>query len=204
MKQMDVLSRRHEHTGAWFLESSEFQSWMNGSPGRLWCPGIPGAGKTVLASILVEYLKTIYQNGNAAVLCVFCNHADQEQQNCIDLVTSLLAQLMRTKGVTKELRVLYQSHLAFATRPGLKEISGLLQSVIQNFARVFIVIDALDESPETTRDSFVGEIEKLRTFSHLLVTSREGSPLPTTLHDAIHLNIHASDTDLESFIRSKT
>lgn len=48
-KQRDIASKRHEGTGKWFLVSEKFTAWLNGSADSvLWCPGEPGAGKTVV------------------------------------------------------------------------------------------------------------------------------------------------------------
>lgn len=140
-KQNDVLSRRHEKTGAWFLNSSEFVNWVAGPARMLWCPGIPGAGKTVIASVSVDHLQTIFKDEDAAVLCIFCSYADQAHQTSVDLVASILEQMVQTKGVTDEIRALHRRHQTRTTRPGLKELSDLLQSVIQSFPKVFIVID---------------------------------------------------------------
>ena len=52
-RQRDVASKRHEGTGEWFLVSERFTAWLSGSAGSvLWCPGEPGAGKTVIAYVL--------------------------------------------------------------------------------------------------------------------------------------------------------
>ena len=48
------LRLRHPGTGLWLTESGEFKSWLTSSPARLWCYGIPGAGKTVLASSIIQ------------------------------------------------------------------------------------------------------------------------------------------------------
>ncbi|KAF9639931.1 hypothetical protein BFW01_g11737 [Lasiodiplodia theobromae] len=48
-KQQDHLRRRQEGTGTWFLNEPLFQGWLLGHPSVLWCPGIPAAGKTILA-----------------------------------------------------------------------------------------------------------------------------------------------------------
>ena len=48
-KQRDIASKRHEGTGKWFLVSEKFTAWLSGSADNvLWCPGEPGAGKTVI------------------------------------------------------------------------------------------------------------------------------------------------------------
>lgn len=39
-KQNDALSRREEGTGQWFLETTEFRSWLDTAGKVLWCPGI--------------------------------------------------------------------------------------------------------------------------------------------------------------------
>ena len=199
-KQNDVLSRRHERTGVWFLNSTEFQNWVAGPARMFWCPGIPGAGKTVLASLAVDHLQTSFKNENVAVLCVFCSYTNQGHQTSVDLVASLLKQVLRTTGVTDEIRRLCQD---YQTRPGLDKLSSLLQSVI-TLLKVFIVIDGLDECPQTTRDTFVGEIQKLGSSAHLLITSRHSISIAPNFPDAMHLELHASDTDLEAYIRSKT
>lgn len=38
-RQSDVLGKRLEGTGKWFLEHPQFRRWMDGDIARLWCPG---------------------------------------------------------------------------------------------------------------------------------------------------------------------
>ena len=38
-KQRDVLNKRLEGTGKWFLEDPQFRRWMDGDTTTLWCPG---------------------------------------------------------------------------------------------------------------------------------------------------------------------
>ncbi len=202
-KKNDVLSRRHEQTGAWFLNSTTFKEWLAGPARTLWCPGIPGSGKTVLAALAVDYLRTVFKDENTAVVCVFCSYADLGNQKSDDLVASVLEQLVRSKGVTNALRMLYQQHQRQRTHLGPKELAKLLNTVMGCFGKVFIVIDALDECPETTRNSVLVEIYKLENLPHLLITSRHSISIANICHDAVHLEIQASDTDLEIYVRSK-
>ncbi|OXV08527.1 hypothetical protein Egran_03710, partial [Elaphomyces granulatus] len=48
----EVLSTRQTGTGTWFINKEEFQTWLHNEKQLLYCPGIPGAGKTVLASMV--------------------------------------------------------------------------------------------------------------------------------------------------------
>lgn len=65
----------------------------------LFCPGMPGAGKSVLTSISVEHIKTLALEIKVlAVVYVFCDHVDVEHQRSIDVVASIPEQLLQTTG----------------------------------------------------------------------------------------------------------
>jgi hypothetical protein len=61
-QQNDYLTRRQPGTGQWLLDSAEYQIWVPTSQQTLFCPGIPGAGKTILTSIVIDHLSTRFQN----------------------------------------------------------------------------------------------------------------------------------------------
>ncbi|KAJ7431865.1 hypothetical protein FB451DRAFT_409316 [Mycena latifolia] len=56
-RQADVFRAWQPGTGEWLLSDATFKNWTLGTRGVLWCRGIPGAGKTVLASVVVNYLR---------------------------------------------------------------------------------------------------------------------------------------------------
>ncbi|KAK5056660.1 hypothetical protein LTR84_012192 [Exophiala bonariae] len=47
--QDDTLRRRHKDTGGWVFDALEFRTWIDSPGNMLWCPGVAGAGKTVIA-----------------------------------------------------------------------------------------------------------------------------------------------------------
>lgn len=55
-EQQDVISKRQPGTGQNLLGSVEFQTWCGAANQSLVCPGIPGAGKTMLTAIFIEHL----------------------------------------------------------------------------------------------------------------------------------------------------
>jgi hypothetical protein len=61
-QQNDLITKRQEGTGKWLLNSEEFQAWLDTSNRTLFCPGIPGAGKTMITCIVVDYLRTRFHN----------------------------------------------------------------------------------------------------------------------------------------------
>ncbi|KAJ7483680.1 hypothetical protein FB451DRAFT_976648, partial [Mycena latifolia] len=48
-RQADVFGALQSGTGEWLLGEAGFQEWESGSGKVLFCRGIPGAGKTILA-----------------------------------------------------------------------------------------------------------------------------------------------------------
>ncbi|KAF7320585.1 NACHT and ankyrin domain protein [Mycena chlorophos] len=48
-QQQEISQTRHQDTGLWLLQNPNFTRWKSGAFRILWCSGIPGAGKTVLA-----------------------------------------------------------------------------------------------------------------------------------------------------------
>ncbi|THX46709.1 Pfs, NACHT and ankyrin domain protein [Aureobasidium pullulans] len=50
----EALEKRHDGTGLWFLESDVFLDWKTRPHSFLWLCGIPGCGKTVLSSSLIQ------------------------------------------------------------------------------------------------------------------------------------------------------
>jgi hypothetical protein len=93
-QQSDFISKRQEGTGEWLLNSNEFQAWLHTSKQTFFCPGIPGAGKTIITSIVVNHLRTEFQNdANIGIAYLYCNYQQQQQQKTEDLLSSLLKQL---------------------------------------------------------------------------------------------------------------
>ena len=146
-QQNDFIGRREAGTGQWLLDSAEFQAWLQMDKQTLFCPGIPGAGKTILTSIVVEELNTRFKNDKSiGVAYLYCNYRRQDEQKPEHLLASLLKQL--TQGLSSlpdSVKSLYNSHKDRRTQPSFDEISRALQSVVTMYSRVFLIIDALDE-----------------------------------------------------------
>ncbi|KAJ7117136.1 hypothetical protein C8R44DRAFT_596639, partial [Mycena epipterygia] len=88
-RQADVLSKWQPGTGGWFLTSPEFRDWESGCGKNLWCRGMPGAGKTVLASLVVHHLEHQSQSKNIGVACIYLNYKEAESQTPHNLLGSL-------------------------------------------------------------------------------------------------------------------
>jgi archaellum biogenesis ATPase FlaH len=133
------------------------------------------------------------------VYCIY-NEVGQTANN---LLASLLEQLCRQQGSNfQEVEELHALHVQHTTRPSVPELSRLLQNQVRRFGKVFIVIDALDECPEIdrTRDVFLGEIRKLPSNIHILVTSRPNTVIEQAFAGASRLEIYAHDNDVRRHV----
>jgi len=209
--QSDLSDRRQAGTGRWLPESAEFRTWMQAKGQTLFCPGIPGAGKTILTSAVVDELLAYSQEtenpGSIGVAYVYCNFRRQDKAE--DLLASLLRQLAQGQpSLPGVIRSLYARQSGRPTRPSFDDLSAALRSVISLYAKAFIVVDALDECPisEGCRSRFISEIIDLQsqTGANVFTTSRFIPEITHTFQDiATVLEIRARDEDVRKYLASR-
>lgn len=209
-QQSDFIGRRQKGAGQWLLDSEEFQRWQNNSKQTLFCPGIPGAGKTMIASIVIDHLCNTFQNeADIGIAYLYCNYRRKEEQNPNQLLLSLVKQLVQElPSVPDGLKSLYERHKDKRTRPSFDEISAVLHSVIVvDYSRVFIIIDALDEchGSDGHRQKVLSEVFSLqaKTATSLLATSRFIPEITKKFEGSIFLEIRASDEDVRRYLDGK-
>ena len=208
-QQSDFVSRLLEGTGQWLLNSDEFQAWLNKSKQTLFCPGIPGAGKTMITSIVVNHLENEFQNdANIGIAYLYCNYRQQQEQKAEDLLSSLLKQLAQEQvSVPADVRSIYESHRTKRTRPSSGEIVKALHSAIRLYARVFIIIDALDECYASTegRDTFLSEIFDLQAQGqvNIFATSRFILEIMSRFEGCMSKEIRAHDDDVLRYVNGR-
>jgi hypothetical protein len=176
----------------------------------LFCPGIPGAGKTILTSIVVDDLITRFQNNpTISIAYIYCNFRRKDEQKIDDLLASLLKQLAQSQSsLPGGMKDLYDRHIKKQTRPSLDEISGALQSVAGLCSRVFIIIDALDECQAFDRcqSTFLSQIFILqaKTRANFFATSRPildiKTAFETVFEGCLAREILASDEDVRRYL----
>ncbi|KAF2174830.1 hypothetical protein K469DRAFT_756574 [Zopfia rhizophila CBS 207.26] len=208
-QQNDFISRRQEGTGQWLLDSKEFKDWLSETKQTLFCPGMPGAGKTIITSIVVNYLHTTFRNDpTVAVAYLYCNFRQQHEQQPTDLLLSLLKQLIQEQPhLVNSVKNLYNLHKKKRTRPSLDEISKVLHSVIINYSKSFIIVDALDECQVSNRDrkKFLLEIFKLQTqtAANIFATSRFIPEVEREFEGRILVEIHATNDDVQRYLEGQ-
>jgi hypothetical protein len=205
-QQSDYISRRAVGTGQWLLELAEFQAWVKTDQKVLFCPGIPGAGKTILSSIVVDYLHANFQKDtNVGIAYLYCNFRRQDEQDAEGLLASLLKQLAQgLYPLPESVKSLYDSHKKNRTRPAFNELSSTLQSIAALYLRSFIVVDALDECQTSggCRTKLLTEIFALQAKSgaNIFSTSRFIPEINEHFKNSMRLEIRASDHDVQRYL----
>ena len=119
------------------LTSPEFDAWTSGSPWMLRCVGEPGAGKTFLCALVTQRLKSIFENRNVPVLCIYLNYKESSMQTLDNLIGSLLKQLLQhphAEFQSLEAKRLF-SGAENESRPTLDAFYQALKAEIQRFER---------------------------------------------------------------------
>jgi Cdc6-like AAA superfamily ATPase len=197
--------QRHQPgTGQWFIDSTEFQTWLSVSNQTMFCPGIPGDGKTTLSSILIEHLHSRFaKDSDVGIAYIYCNFRRQNEQNINDLLASLLKQLaMFRSSLGDDIKALYRRHLTRKTRPSLDELSEALQSAVRSYSRVFVVVDALDECEVKDRSKLLTELCQLQADHeiNILATSRFIPNITENFSGSLTLEIRATKPDVRSYL----
>ena len=206
-QQSDCIMKRQEGTGQWLLHSEEYKQWLNQPGQTLFCPGIPGAGKTVITAITVDSLWTSFgAEEDIGVAFLYCNYKRQQEQKFQDLMASLLKQLVQERhSLPDEVNSLYRRHVDKRTRPSPDEIAEVLESVIQGYSKVYLFIDALDECVVTERDRLLKEVFKLQINAHvnLFATSRFIDDITTQFNGRMSCEIRATEKDVRSYLNNR-
>ncbi|KAH7403164.1 hypothetical protein BKA64DRAFT_442605 [Cadophora sp. MPI-SDFR-AT-0126] len=207
-QQSDFICRRQEGTGQWLLDSAQFKAWLETDKQTFFCPGIPGAGKTILTSVVVDELTTRFSDDlDIGIAYIYCNFRRQDEQKIDDLLVSLLKQLAESQpslpGTVKDL---YDRHKTKRIRPSPDEISRSLQAVTALYSRVYIIVDALDECQvsDGCRQRLISEIFSLQANRgvNLFVTSRFIPEITTKFQDNLSLEIRASREDIGRYLEA--
>ncbi|KAL6821029.1 hypothetical protein J3E69DRAFT_373903 [Trichoderma sp. SZMC 28015] len=165
-------------TGNWLKQASDFKKWLNGdgnSTRILWLCGIPGAGKTHLAAMAIDFAistRTIF---------AFLSHADSSSTTALSVVHSLIFQLTSDdEGL--------QAILCGSSRENFKNnldiAIGFLQTLLNSTGLVSIIIDGVDEIGLSEREKLLKKLCEISTACKktlILISSRAEHDISTVL-----------------------
>ncbi|KAM0802314.1 hypothetical protein BDR22DRAFT_803268, partial [Usnea florida] len=208
-KQQDTLSRRHGTTGSWLLNDSVFQNWIGSDESHrtLWCPGDPGTGKTVITSVVIDYLTNYYAGEDTKIVYLYCDYKDQAVQTASSLIACLARQIVgHPKVLPQQLEEMHKELEHQKRRPSFDELRKLLVALCNQYDRVYLIVDALDECEAfEQRRLLLPVLEELpRTSGRLFVTSRPNNEdISNTFGKQLKIAIAASESDLRQYVAER-
>jgi len=205
-QQNDFIRRRQPGTGNWLLATTKFQEWVQEKQQTIFCPGIPGAGKTIFTAIVIDDLiNKFHSDLTIGIAYIYCNFRRKDEQKLDNLLACLIKQFSEVlPALPKAVRELYEQHSTKRTRPSTDELLRVLQSVTASHSKIFIVVDALDECQisDGCRRRLIEECFNLQSLygANLFMTSRFLPEITENFDRASTFEIRASPKDVRKYL----
>ena len=209
----DARSVRHPGTCKWIEPNPLYQSWKSSKLGSdssvLWIHAIPGAGKTVLASYLVDQARIAEDftpNGHS-ILYFFCKNADADKNSPIAIARALVYQLLQSPKLAKRQELIQDLKLHKAAGGQSRAVSfrplwNILCKYCRNLPDATIILDALDECSDT--NFLIPGLLKLadQGSTRVVITSRREPEFVGTIEQVPSLAIGADDLrdDIKAYL----
>jgi hypothetical protein len=206
-----LCSRSAASSGTWFLESTEFKSWLDGPERMLFCPGIPGGGKTVLTARAADNLerKISRSDNNENIAYVFCDYKTANERSAARALSSVLQQLVENnKLLAESILTLYETHVEAKTHPSIDELISAIKSTASLQTNVYLLIDAVDELPVAGRQriQLLQAVQRLHLGAasiRILITSRPAPDIVKEFSNTPTLEIKAMGDDVKHYIEDR-
>jgi hypothetical protein len=211
-----ALQQRQEGTGLWLLQSSPFAKWHSQQNSFLWLHGIPGCGKTILSSTIIEHL--VDTHPDQLLLYFYFDFTDASKQTLDNVLRSLISQLYhKRKDTQKLLDSLFSSCDDGRRQPSCESLCKVFLQMVTQTEEIYLVLDALDECG--TRKGLLSEgllawIQSLLDLQqrniHLLVTSRPEHDIELVLRklaqsdeDIVLIQSDLIKDDIRSYVHTR-
>ncbi|KAH6892732.1 hypothetical protein BKA70DRAFT_1119251, partial [Coprinopsis sp. MPI-PUGE-AT-0042] len=197
------LGRATEGTGPCFNEWEEFCDWMSvqGVVKTMWGSGMPGAGKTIFASIVINEAEARAEASERPIcVCyIYFRYSDHTTATVRDFLLVLVKQTIeRHADCLPIFNEVFARHIREKTLPSESELVQLLRRFAEVIAEMFYFLDALDEAPPDVQFDL---LEKLSTLNvNIFITSRPLAHLDSCFPGAHRFSIRAQDCDLDLHI----
>ena len=204
--------KKHPGTGLWLIEDPRFSEWLIEGNFILWLNGFAGSGKSVLCSTAIQsVLRHRRSDPRIGIAFFYFTFNDESKRDESGMLRALLLQLStQLRDGHADLSRLYNSYQT-STAPS-RVLIEYLRFLIERFNHVYIMLDALDESPrDGPRGHVLDALETMRGWDlqglHLFVTSRderdihEFFDLSTT--QKVAMQNAGIDQDIASFISGR-
>lgn len=199
----------HEPTTcSWFIESNDFDGWLNG-PSVLVLYGLPGCGKTVLISTIIEHTgKYVAEKKDAGLAYFYFDFNDGHKQTLEGLLLSLTLQLAsQQQNQPEEFGLFCDRFRNGQRRPNVKDIRNVLVAIVRQFQSVYFIMDALDECCEQEGVlDLIADLVQASPSINVLMASRKfiemRLALGNVLTHAVSASLDGISLDIRTYVRN--
>lgn len=200
-----ICDNRQSETCNWILKDPQMQPWIedDSSDAVLWMTGIPGAGKSYLCSLLVQYL-LIQQR--FSTLYYFCSHQSSSGNTCAMVLRTLAYQLLQQNLDMTPL--VHQAFLQKGSNRSGPVMKRLLIQILPASKAARIVLDGIDEGGHETQKEVLKSLVEVQKsagqYCKLLVCSRDEPQIQKSLVAKSHLRLgEKAVEDLRLYIKER-
>lgn len=210
-----ALQQRQKDTGLWFLRHDVYAQWKMQQTSTLWIQGIPGCGKTILSSTVIEDLTNTLSS--FTLLFFYFDFSDSQKQTLDNMIRSLISQLYHKRADTRTIvDSLYSSCGDGHRQPSCESLRQVFLKMILLPESICIVLDALDECSTRAGSHSEGLLSWMEDLMgskqqgiHLLVTSRPEQDIQSKLskivspENVIPLESALVTADIDAYIHTQ-
>ncbi|KAK7963448.1 ankyrin repeat-containing domain protein [Apiospora saccharicola] len=204
---------RHQGTGRWLVKLPEFQHWLAVPGSILWLKGIPGAGKTVLAGVVIE--ESLNKSTEVTPSAFFfCDYKNEDTHSPDTVLRALVYQLaIQKKEAYDLLEHHYETHHSTGMHktPSIQSLSDLLQEMAGLYTHVFLTVDGIDEcgtQADEVLETLIGISDATENISMALL-SRDEDNIRHQLHQhqldglCVPIEIAAHKDDISDYVKAQ-
>lgn len=208
------FDRRFDHfrirvcsgTGDWLLHDKTFMQWLDTGDTTvkaLWLTGIPGAGKSFLATTIVDAAQTL---NKSAVGFAFLHYKQSSGLSALSVVHSLIFQMAFRNDDMQA--IICQSEVS-GLKSQIEAATGLLKTILECAGPSHIVVDGLDEIDSVERVVLIKQLFHLSAECRelkVLFSSRNEADIASVLRDkkATIIEAHRRNTEsIQAFVHAR-
>ena len=212
-----ALNKRTSGTGLWLLQNPLFQRWTKNfnnpyeDSRLLWIHGLPGAGKTVLSSTIVESLQSgevARQAEDCMVFFFYSGSMERTRRTAFDICANALSQILaKSDEIPSPLLEGYRvaKHNGRSKKCQSDDLFTIFEQAVAALPSAFLVIDALDECTEISSIlSWLGNVTQSALSLHVVCLSRDASAIRKSLeqHPTIRMDAKSMKGDIDTYLAS--
>ncbi|KAH6902845.1 hypothetical protein BKA70DRAFT_1156371, partial [Coprinopsis sp. MPI-PUGE-AT-0042] len=190
--QQENHSKWTPDTLKWLLEGSMFQWWLETQGAIVWGTGMPGAGKTILASVVIQDSED-HAPSDICIGYVYCRYT--EPMKVRDILAALVRQLLeRYPKILPVVEPLYAKHSLQRTPSTQSELIDVIRKICSRFRIARLFIDGLDEALYDKQFDLLNTLKSVP--ANFFITSRPLILLRDVLPNVKFFHISAEEGDI--------